>query len=65
MNRLMDVWDKVRNEFLANNEGVSWPVLLEKKIDTTRQGRTANYIEVVIPDPKGVLKRGQVVNWTI
>lgn len=63
MFRLMQVGDAVREEFLLRNQGSAWSVLLEKKIDDKRQGRTANYIEVLVPD--NGYTRGQVVNWTI
>jgi len=63
MLRLMQLGDAVRDAFLSRNEGITWPVLLEKKIDDKRQGRTANYIEVLVPD--NGYTRGQVVNWTI
>jgi threonylcarbamoyladenosine tRNA methylthiotransferase MtaB len=59
MNRLMELGDQVRNEFLLRNQGTTRPVLLEKKIDDKRQGRTANYIEVLVPDAG--YHRGQVV----
>lgn len=61
MDVLMATGDRVRNDFLAKNHGVTHPVLLEKKIDDHRQGRTPNYIELLVPDAG--YTRGQVVEW--
>lgn len=63
MHRLMQLGDEVRNDFLSQNDWVSRPVLLEKKIDDKRQGRTANYIEVLVPDEG--YRRGQVVDYMV
>lgn len=60
MDQLMQVGETVRNAFLERNTGVARPVLLEKKIDNDRQGRTSNYIELLVPD--NGYRRGQVVD---
>gem|GEM_PF-843275 len=63
MDQLMHVGEMVRNFFLQCNRGVVRPVLLEKKIGNDRQGRTSNYIELLVPD--NGYRRGQVVDWTV
>jgi MiaB/RimO family radical SAM methylthiotransferase len=61
MDELLALSEQLRLRFEHRNLGIKRPILLEKKLDSGRQGRTSNYIEVVIPDPEWVLKRGQVV----
>lgn len=65
MDELLALAEQLRFRFEHRNHGIKRPVLLEKKLDHGRQGWTSNYIEVVIPDPDGVMKRGQVVEWEI
>lgn len=63
MQRLMELGNTLKNDFESRNQGVTRPVLLEKKVDTYWQWRTPNYIEVHMPDAG--FARGDLVDWKI
>lgn len=56
--RLIEIWDQVRDTFVAQNYGKKFQVLIEETKNGKSKGRTENYIHVVIP---GEYEKGSIV----
>jgi tRNA A37 methylthiotransferase MiaB len=59
--RLLEIGDKVRNDFIAKNKGTTHQVLIEEHKQGKWRGRTENYIQVEI---EGDYHKGEIISYT-
>ena len=60
--RLIAMWDKVREQFIKKNTWIEHQVLIEEKRGWKRKWRTENYIQV---DIDWEYNRGEIVNYVL